>query len=81
MHKILFYNKSIIETSGGGGPREIILGSAYLSYDDVEPPPPGELERLVTGCRADGTHLIVCCDVISHHTSWGSTNINNRVPV
>jgi hypothetical protein len=67
-----------IKTSGGGGPKEIILGSAYLPYDDVEPPPPGELERLVTGCRADGTHLIVGCDANSHHTSWGSTNINNR---
>ena len=66
-----------IKTSGGGGPREIILRSAYLPYD-VEPPPPGELERLVTGCRADGTHLIISCDANSHHTSWGSTNINNR---
>ena len=67
-----------IKRSGGGGPREIILRSAYLPYDDVEPPPPGELERLVTGCRANGTHLIVDCDANSHHTSWGSTNINDR---
>jgi len=67
-----------IKMSDGGGPREIILGSAYLSYDDVEPPTPGELERLVTGYRADGTNLIVGCDANSHHTSWGSTNINNR---
>jgi hypothetical protein len=50
-----------IKTSSGGGPREIILGSAYLPYDDVEPPSPGELERLVTGCRAEGTHLIISC--------------------
>jgi len=67
-----------IKTSGGGGLMEITLGSAYLPYDEVEPPPPGELERLVTGCRADGTPLIVACDENSHHTSWGSTNINNR---
>jgi len=58
-----------IKTSVGGVPREIILESAYLQYDDVEPPPPGELERLVTGCRADGTNLIVGCDANSHHTS------------
>jgi len=32
----------------------------------------------VTGCSADGTHLIVGCDANSHHTSWGSTDINNR---
>ena len=67
-----------IKTSNGGGPREIILRSAYVPYDDVEPPPPGEMERLVTGCRAEGTHLIVGCDANSHHTSWGSMNINNR---
>ena len=32
----------------------------------------------MTGCRANGTHLIVGCDANSHHTSWGSMNINNR---
>ena len=26
-----------IKTSSGGGPREVILGSAYLPYDDVPP--------------------------------------------
>jgi len=67
-----------IKTSSGRGPREIIVGSAYLPYNDVELPPPGELERLVMGCRAEGTHLINGCDANLHHTSWGSTNINNR---
>jgi hypothetical protein len=67
-----------IKSSNEEGPREIILGSAYLPYDDVEPPPTGELERLVTLCRAEGTHLIIGCDANSHHTFWGSTNINNR---
>ena len=32
-----------IKTSSGRGPREIIVGSAYLPYNDVELPPPGEL--------------------------------------
>ena len=67
-----------IKTSSGGGPREIVLRSAYLPYDDVEPPPPGELERLVIRCRAEGTHLIIGCDANVHHISWRSTNINNR---
>ena len=67
-----------IKTSCGKEPREIILGSAYLPYYDAEPPPPGEMERLVMGCRAEGTHLIIGCDANAHHTSWGSTNINNR---
>jgi hypothetical protein len=41
-----------IKTSCGRRPREVILGLPYLPYDDAEPPPPRELERLVTGCRA-----------------------------
>jgi hypothetical protein len=61
-----------ITASSGGRPREIILRSAYLPYDDVVPPPPEELERLVKGCRAQGTHLIIGCDA-----NWGNTNINN----
>jgi len=65
-----------IKTLSGGGPREIILSLAYLPYNDDEPPPLGDLERLVTGCRANGTHLIISCDANLHHTSWGSTNIN-----
>jgi hypothetical protein len=67
-----------IKSSSEEGPREITLGSAYLPYDDAEPPPTRELERLVTGCRTEGTHLIISCDANSHHTSRGSTNINNR---
>jgi hypothetical protein len=67
-----------ITASSGGRPREIILGLAYLPYDDIVPPPPEELERLVKGWRAQGTHLIIGCDANSHHTSWGSTTINNR---
>jgi hypothetical protein len=58
-------------------PREIILGSAYLPYDDFEPPPPREMERPVAGCRADGSHLVIGCDANAHHTTWGSSNINN----
>jgi hypothetical protein len=66
------------KTSCSEGPREIVVGSAYLPYDDIEPPPPWELNRLVMGCRAEGTHLIIGCDANAHHSSWGSTNINNR---
>jgi hypothetical protein len=56
-----------IKSSNEEGPREIILGSAYLPYDDVEPPTTRELERLVTWCRDEGTHLIIGCNVNSHH--------------
>ena len=66
-----------IKTLSGGWPRDII-GSACLPCDDVVPQPPWELEKLVMGCRAAGTHLVIGCDAYSHHTSWGITNTNNR---
>jgi hypothetical protein len=44
----------------------------------VEPPSTRELERLVTWCWEEGTHLIIGCDANSHHIYWGSTNINSR---
>jgi hypothetical protein len=66
-----------IKSSSEEGPRKITIGPAYFPYDDAETPPPRELERLVTVCRTQGTHLIIGCDANSHHTSWGSTNINN----
>jgi hypothetical protein len=40
-----------IKTSSGGGPREIILRSAYLPYDDAEAAPSWVLEKLVMSCR------------------------------
>jgi hypothetical protein len=52
--------------------REIILGSAYLPYDDVEPQHIREYKRLVTWCQEEGTHLINGCDANSHHIYWGS---------
>ena len=67
-----------IKMSSGRGPREIVLGFRYLQYNDIELIAPRELYRLVLGCRAEGTHLIIGCDANLHHTSWRSTNINNR---
>ena len=68
-----------IKTLCGRGTREIILESAYLPYNDFEPPPPSEMEKLVAGCRADGSHLAISCDANAHHTTWGNSNINNRL--
>jgi hypothetical protein len=67
-----------IKSSNEEGPREIILGSAYLPHDDGEPPTTRELERLVTCCRDEETHTIIGYDANLHHTYWGSTNINSR---
>jgi hypothetical protein len=67
-----------LTTSADGGLREIVLGSAYLPYDDAVLPPPGDLERLVVVCRAGGAHLIIGCNANAHHISWGSSDINKR---
>jgi hypothetical protein len=66
-----------IKTSSGGGPREIILGSAYLPYDDAESPPSWELEKLVMSCRAAGTHIIGCDDFLGKYKHQQQ----RRVPV
>jgi hypothetical protein len=57
-------------TSNIGGSREIVLGSAYFSYDDAEPLATPGVEKLVMGCRDSGTHLIIGCDANSHHSYW-----------
>jgi hypothetical protein len=67
-----------IKTSCGEGPREIILGSACLPYDDVGPPPPWELEKLVMVYRVEGNLLIIGCDANALHTYWGRTNNKKR---
>jgi hypothetical protein len=36
------------------------------------------MERLVAGCRADRSHIVIGCDANAHRTTWGSSNINNR---
>ncbi|XP_074033904.1 uncharacterized protein [Leptinotarsa decemlineata] len=67
-----------IKTAGGGGPEEIIIGSAYLPCDSLEPPPTREVEELVRACQAEGLQLIIGCDANAHHLTWGSTNTNER---
>jgi hypothetical protein len=59
-----------IKLSNEEGLRVIILRSAYLPLDDVEPPPTTQLERLLTWCRAEGTHPIIGYDANSHHNFW-----------
>jgi hypothetical protein len=67
-----------ITASNSGGPREIVLGSAHLPIDDADPPPTPGVQKLVKGCRDEGTHLIIGCDANLHHSSWGNMNTNNR---
>jgi hypothetical protein len=36
------------------------------------------MEKLLAGCRAEGSYLVIGCDVNANHTTWGSSNVNNR---
>ncbi len=60
------------------GDGNVYLGSIYLPFDSPIPPPTSELQRLVREVKMKGKRLLVGCDANSHHTVWGSSNINSR---
>ena len=59
-----------------GAERQLVVCSAYLSYDSEDPPPSRELEELVQYCESE--NLIMGCYPNAHHAAWGSTNYNGR---
>ena len=61
-----------------GAERRLVVRSAYLPYDSVDPPPSRELEEPVQYCENENLYLIVGFDSNAHHTAWGSTNCNDR---
>jgi len=56
----------------GGQKRELVIGSAYLPYDAITPPPPKEMVSLIQYCSTSKLPLITGCDANSHHPCWGS---------
>ncbi|XP_023310707.1 pickpocket protein 28-like [Anoplophora glabripennis] len=62
-----------------GTQRQLVVCSAYLPYDKKESPPTRELRDLVAWCEKEKKQLIVGCDANSHHTVWGSSDVNDRV--
>ncbi|XP_044766645.1 uncharacterized protein LOC123322723 [Coccinella septempunctata] len=59
------------------GTKELVICSAYFPGDAMFPPP-NEVRKLVAFCRGKNLQLLVACDANSHHTTWGSTDINER---
>ncbi|KAG8230378.1 hypothetical protein J437_LFUL017152 [Ladona fulva] len=47
-------------------------------YDSPDPPPNRELEDLVNFCKTKSWDLLVGCDSKSHHSVWGSSDVNPR---
>lgn len=62
----------------GGCAEELTLASAYLPYEQLDPLPSAEVQKLVAHCQAKGAALLIGCDANAHHTVWGSTGINRR---
>ncbi|MEZ4720253.1 MAG: endonuclease/exonuclease/phosphatase family protein, partial [Flavobacteriales bacterium] len=67
-----------IQYKSGGEVCRLIVASVYLPYDVNQPPPSKELTDIVEYCKVRKLPLIVGCDANSHHTVWGSTDINKR---
>ncbi|XP_065365334.1 uncharacterized protein LOC135958358 [Calliphora vicina] len=55
----------------------LIISSAYLPYDEANPPSRA-VRTLVDWCNTRGHDLIIGCDANAHHTLWGSSDINDR---
>lgn len=60
------------------GNGNIYLASLYLPFDSPTLPPSSELQRLVSKAKQTNSEVLIGCDANSHHTAWGSTNINKR---
>ena len=54
------------------------ISSSYMPHDLSSPPPPDPLKRLVIGAKYANVGLLIDGDANSHHTIWGSTNVNER---
>lgn len=58
-------------------PHKIILSSLYLPYDGACQPSQ-EMVDIVTFGESRGISIVIGCDANSHHTMWGSTDVNTR---
>ena len=59
----------------------LVLTSCYMEYSQgprPPPPPPELLKELTNFCRAKGWSLLVGSDSNCHHSSYGSTDDNQR---
>ena len=58
--------------------RTSVFASVYMPGDSDTPPPSKILRELINYCKDNRLGIIIGTDANSHHTSWGSTDINNR---
>lgn len=66
-----------LEIPTAQGKTEAYIASAYFPGDENEVPPPS-VAAFIQFCKQNNKQFIIGCDANSHHTVWGSTDINNR---
>ena len=57
---------------------KVIIASLYLPFDLRTVPPSNELLSLMEYSKQTKIPVLIGCDANSHHTLWGSSDINNR---
>ena len=73
-----FTNEDLVAIVVKSNNKIVVLASLYMPGDSAEAPPPTIFRNLVNYCDERNYGLIVGTDANSHHTAWGSTDINDR---
>ncbi|XP_077280435.1 uncharacterized protein LOC143907492 [Temnothorax americanus] len=68
-------NDLTVATCESQGNTKLLLASAYMPYDEAEPPPE-TVQNLVLKARKQVRQLVIGCDANGHQ--WGSKDINER---
>ena len=55
-----------------------VLASIYMPYDAQVIPPSTLTKKLIDFCQNNRYEFLISADANSHHTVWGSSDINNR---
>ena len=66
-----------VEEAWGNG-RPLIVSSVYMANEEGAVVPLPLLDHLVGHCQEQNVDICIGMDSNSHHTAWGSTNINAR---
>ncbi|XP_054745895.1 uncharacterized protein LOC129250285 [Anastrepha obliqua] len=71
-------NEDIVTVSLEGPPGKLWLMSVYMAHDDEVEPPPVLLRKTLAEAKRRKIGVIIGTDANSHHTCWGSSDINAR---
>ncbi|XP_053964308.1 uncharacterized protein LOC128867231 [Anastrepha ludens] len=73
-----FSNEDIVTVSLEGPSGKLWLMSVYMAHDDEVEPPPVLLRKTLAEAKRRKIGVIIGTDANSHHTCWGSSDINAR---